>query len=157
MTYGNSCIISLPFTALLQRPHGIVKCPLDAHFRTSLEAGGDQGMFCLDVLWILWIRTYYSFHTLKYRRRKVCIFTCCLSRVHLTWPSISVWWMKQFFFFDSVFDWTVKCWDILHKIKKVAKHLKVNFLLRKKYTLFFNGPFVSLWQAYTIKPYKNKK
>ncbi len=26
------------------------ECPLDAHFRILLEVGGDQGMFCLDVL-----------------------------------------------------------------------------------------------------------
>lgn len=36
VTY-DSCITSMPFTNPLQCPHGIVKCPLDAHFRTLLE------------------------------------------------------------------------------------------------------------------------
>lgn len=47
-----TCVASLPFAT----PHGIVKCPSDAHFRISLEVVNHPGIFhllfyeCYDLL-----------------------------------------------------------------------------------------------------------
>lgn len=49
VTYGINCVASLPFTYSLPWPHGKVKCPLDAHFRISLELVGHLGTFRLLV------------------------------------------------------------------------------------------------------------
>jgi len=79
-----SCDAPLPFLNPLLGPHGIVKCPLDAHFRISLEVVHHQGTYCfinnLNLNILLFQHTV--FHLLY--SREVCIFEfeCILSLVH---------------------------------------------------------------------------
>lgn len=63
-------------------PHGIIRFPLDEHFRISLEIVGHPSAFFLTALWILWIRTYSS-HTVFHQlySREVCIFGCSRRRI----------------------------------------------------------------------------
>jgi len=79
----------LAFTKPLQMPHGIVKCPSNAHFRISPEVVGHSGNFPYSIFPIC-IWTYYSFGVLNSQH------------IHASWAdSTHVYYEKIKVFLDA--------------------------------------------------------
>jgi len=58
-----SCIASLPFANPLQWPHGIVQCPLDAHFRILLKVV--IRVFFILLFYILWSWNFSNYYKVE--------------------------------------------------------------------------------------------
>ncbi len=129
------------FTNPLPWPHGMVKCPLDVHFRILTENVGHLSIFC--IMFNKW--TYNSFLLLFFRllfRREFCIFGCSHSD---SWIVHEDFWTGSIDLLKTTHSiWTPCIWECLLLYYECYKVYILYSMHKIAYNVFLHSIFKTI-------------